>query len=492
MKKKRYDYSGLVLVTIIVFFIGIYLFLDSAYIGHVIYEENSYIWDFSNPDSYIYDNNINFTSNEVKLSQLVNITEVTNTVESYVALISVINDKSNVIGKVSFIDENKTEVHRHKVFNITFSSNLDNGDMISFYAKKSGSNVLVSLCDENVECAGSNYGSVEIISGGGLNWYAITINNLSSPTNIFNLDANKEFILDYINASDYETEVYNETNFYYPQNGSTKTNDLEVSNLASWNIFSYEEELNNQEIEYYYSLDSGITWSLIENNNLSSISTVSGKIRFRSLLLSDTTLTPLLEQLSITYKTVVACIENWTANYGLCNNNKKLLYYIDENNCGTTQNLSADNGTYIDCVSGQVGEQSSSASSGGGGGSSSPSSSSQSIEIKECKEDWSCTEWSPCVDGVQNRACNDQNNCNKIKTKPPTRLDCGLQEEKIEQNMANETINIEKNKEGPAQRGITGQAIYLLQTNESAKVFTLMFFLVIFLILHFIHKKFKK
>ena len=61
-------------------------------------------------------------------------------------------------------------------------------------------------------------------------------------------------------------------------------------------------------------------------------------------------------------------------------------------------------------------------------------------------------------------------------------MDCGLQEEKIEQNMANETINIEKNKEGPAQRGITGQAIYLLQTNESAKVFTLMFFLVIFLL----------
>src|SRR3989338_5202422 len=132
MKKKRYDYSGLVLVTIVVFFIGIYLFLDSAYIGHVIYEENSYIWDFSNPDSYLYDNNINFTSNEVKLSQLVNITEVTNTVESYVALISVINDKSNVIDKVSFIDENKTEVHRHKVFNITFSSNLDNGDIKDF------------------------------------------------------------------------------------------------------------------------------------------------------------------------------------------------------------------------------------------------------------------------------------------------------------------------------------------------------------------------
>ena len=446
MEKERYDYSYLVLVTIIIFFIGIYFFLDSAYIGHVVYEENSYIWDFSNQASYTY-TNINFTYNEVKLSQLVNITEVNNTIENNIALISVINDKSEVIDKVSFIDENKTEVHKHKVFNITFSSNLHNGDIISFYAKKSGSDVLVSLCDENVECAESNYGSVEIVEGDSLNWYTITISNLAYPINRFNLDVDKNFILDYINTSDYETDLYNETNFYYHKNGSIETEDLEISNLDSWNIFSYEEELNNQEIEYYYSIDSGIIWSLIENHNLSSISTASGKIRFRMLLFSDTILTPLLKQLSITYKTAV-----------------------------TEQGV----------------EQSSPASSGGGGSSSSSSSSSKSIEIKECKEYWICTEWSSCVDGMQTRTCNDQNNCDKIKTKPPTRLDCGLQEEKIEQNIENETINIDEGKEEPTQRGITGQAIYLLQTNDSAKIFALMLLLMIFLILHFIHKKFKK
>ena len=487
MKKKRYDYSNLVLIAMITLFMGIYFFLDSAYIGHVVYEENSYIWDFLNPDSYTYDDNINFTSNEVKLNQLINATQITNITENSVNLVLAINHKTDVTDKVSSVDNEQTQVKGNKIFNITFSNNLDNGDVISFYAKKSDENSIASLCDESVECGGTNYGSAEI-SGDNFNWYAITITNLQSPTNKFNIDADKPLKIDYINATNYETNEYSEINYYYVQNGSIETNDLEVSNLDSWNIFSYEEELNNQEREYYYSLDSGITWDLIENNNLSAASTDSGKIRFRALLLSDTTLTPLLNQLSITYKTAVACIEDWTVNYGACNN-KKLIYYTDENSCGTIQNLPADNGTYVDCISEQIGEQS---SSGGGSRSSSPSSFSQSIEIKECNEDWSCTEWSSCVDGVQTRICNDKNNCDKIKTKPPTRLDCGLQEKKTEQNAANETINTEKSREEPVQRGITGQAVYLLQTNESTKIFALMLFLAIFLILHFIHKKFKK
>jgi Tol biopolymer transport system component/subtilisin family serine protease len=45
-----------------------------------------------------------------------------------------------------------------------------------------------------------------------------------------------------------------------------------------------------------------------------------------------------------------ACAENWTVQYGSClANDTKLKYYIDENSCGTTNNLPADNGTYVKC-----------------------------------------------------------------------------------------------------------------------------------------------
>jgi hypothetical protein len=44
------------------------------------------------------------------------------------------------------------------------------------------------------------------------------------------------------------------------------------------------------------------------------------------------------------------CAENWTIQYDNCLiNDTKLKYYIDENSCGTVNDLPADNGTYIRC-----------------------------------------------------------------------------------------------------------------------------------------------
>lgn len=35
-----------------------------------------------------------------------------------------------------------------------------------------------------------------------------------------------------------------------------------------------------------------------------------------------------------------------------------------------------------------------------------------------CNEDWSCTEWSDCIDGIQTRTCTDSNNCDTMQNKP--------------------------------------------------------------------------
>jgi len=46
----------------------------------------------------------------------------------------------------------------------------------------------------------------------------------------------------------------------------------------------------------------------------------------------------------------VPCVENWTEQYGSCEmNDTQLKYYIDSNACGTTNDLPADNGTYVAC-----------------------------------------------------------------------------------------------------------------------------------------------
>jgi len=47
------------------------------------------------------------------------------------------------------------------------------------------------------------------------------------------------------------------------------------------------------------------------------------------------------------------------------------------------------------------------------------------IEYPEaCTENWSCTEWSECVDGVQTRKCIDSNNCGTTVNKPDESRSC--------------------------------------------------------------------
>jgi len=55
--------------------------------------------------------------------------------------------------------------------------------------------------------------------------------------------------------------------------------------------------------------------------------------------------------------------------------------------------------------------------SGGGGG---------YIIQPTCKENWTCTDWSSCNEGIQNRICSDSNKCGTNKTKPIESQNCSV------------------------------------------------------------------
>jgi len=48
-----------------------------------------------------------------------------------------------------------------------------------------------------------------------------------------------------------------------------------------------------------------------------------------------------------------------------------------------------------------------------------------------CKEEWSCSEWSSCVDGKQIRTCTDSNKCKTTKNKPSENQSCEIPKQEI-------------------------------------------------------------
>lgn len=57
-------------------------------------------------------------------------------------------------------------------------------------------------------------------------------------------------------------------------------------------------------------------------------------------------------------------------------------------------------------------------SGGGGGGGGAP------VPKASCTENWKCSEWSECLNGMQTRTCNDNSQCNTTLNKPSTLQNC--------------------------------------------------------------------
>jgi hypothetical protein len=46
------------------------------------------------------------------------------------------------------------------------------------------------------------------------------------------------------------------------------------------------------------------------------------------------------------------------------------------------------------------------------------------ITYTDCTQEWRCSEWSSCYNGLQSRACSDKNGCGSFEMMPDTSREC--------------------------------------------------------------------
>lgn len=355
--EKRGLWKGRVVLFLLVILIALFFLKSPSHItGGIVYEEitNEKNWTFATPTDYSYDSNfINLSSGEVKL--IPEITTLTWTEElesdSLVTSSTLRNsgeDSHDKTIEVQTIDGEFVNLQKgNNVLDVSFDTALNNGDTVSIYILQ-GNNVQtdVYLCDESTVCDAPGYGLVNFDEEKG--WYNITLSGLSEARNVFGIDPPNHIKIDYVKATYTETTEHSSTNTTYPSSAEIETSDFTPADLFQWGSFTSTEELNEQNINYQYSIDSGSSWEDIPGDgDLSSVD--SSGIRLKAILTSDETGTPSLNEVSLDYITRI-CTEDWTVSYGNClTNDSKLKYYLDGNSCGITDNLPADNGTYVEC-----------------------------------------------------------------------------------------------------------------------------------------------
>jgi len=217
------------------------------------------------------------------------------------------------------------------------------------YILESKDDINIFLCNNGTSCNNPDYGSVNF--NGNEGWYNITISSLSEEKNIFSIHPTKKIKVDYIKAVHIDVTEHSSTNISYPKSTSIETKDISIASLSSFLNFHKNDLLNDQNIDYSYSVDSGNSWSVIPSNNeLSDVSVTNNKIRIKADISTNGIETPVIYDFAVSYSTQI-CNENWNLTYGAClSSNTKLKYYIDKNECGTVDNLPADDGTYENCV----------------------------------------------------------------------------------------------------------------------------------------------
>jgi DNA-binding MarR family transcriptional regulator len=91
----------------------------------------------------------------------------------------------------------------------------------------------------------------------------------------------------------------------YESDGSIETADLEITEISKWSNFTFNSVQNRQSVKFFYSIDSGNEWHLIDpESTFEESDVVSTKIKFRIELGSDNTVTaPTLDRISISFTT---------------------------------------------------------------------------------------------------------------------------------------------------------------------------------------------
>ncbi|MBI2106477.1 hypothetical protein HYT57_00695 [Candidatus Woesearchaeota archaeon] len=205
-------------------------------------------------------------------------------------------DASDKLSKISSKNGENFEISKNKILDIKFNNSIENNDTITMYIK-SGSASEIYLCDISEECTSPGYGKVAY--NGEEGWYNITLINLESPKSSFNLDP-ENVKIDFIKAVHKTRTENSSTSISYVKNSAIQTKDIKrIEDIVS---IITSEELNNQSVEYKYSIDEGLIWSTIPNN-VSELNI--NKIRFSGNLISNGNSTPVIKEIKLVYNKVV-------------------------------------------------------------------------------------------------------------------------------------------------------------------------------------------
>lgn len=293
---------------------------------------------------FSYNTSLINTTDGYSLLPTIQTTAITNTTEYASQITSAVYDGHDKTSQLQTLENGVVEADKSKILDIAFERELKNNDKIIMYVKDN-QDTYIYLCPASILCSSPGYGSINYPGQEG--YYTITISNLETPTNIFNIGhtAEAKIKFDYIYATYTETSSTNTTTIIYPESAALITNFIEPSNLSSFGLLEKTEELNSQSILYEYTTDD-TNYNIISDFNLSYIN--SGKIKFRITLQSDTTNTPILKNLTLNYYTIEPPTESPKQNLTEPEKNQT---------ANQTEQPPAGSG----------------ASSGGGGGSSAPS-----------------------------------------------------------------------------------------------------------------------
>ncbi len=324
--------------------------------GYSILNDGSYTFNFSD-DNYTFNNSI-VLDGGVKLNNY-SYSILNSTVRK---VVSAIRDGHEDIDKVISLGNGISNVDKEELFDISFDELISNGDVVRVYIF-GGEEDDLWLCDKSTFCDKPGYGLVHYIRSEDQGiFYNITVSGLSNPVDGFNFDP-KELKFDYIEAIHNENNTINK----YYNYGEIETNEVEINGTIK--ILSVDEELNEQIIEYYYSV--GGDWI---NINPGVLNLSVNRIKLKAILRSNREISPILNSMSLDYE---AWVYNETGNITLPDENQTINpeneTLPDENNTITNQ---TNNETVI------ISNPSSSGGGGGGGSSNEIFSRDENVKIE--------------------------------------------------------------------------------------------------------------
>ncbi|MDP3698654.1 MAG: hypothetical protein Q8R47_03635 [Nanoarchaeota archaeon] len=326
--------------------------------GKAVYTETNAekVWDFTNASDYVYDSSILIDGTvQLKPLTITNTTIIQEITESTLLLATQYEDEDddegkNVTIKLQSLEQGAVHIKDSRsVVEIKLDHQLQTDDLLSVYLLSGAANGKVYLCENKDGCNLSAYGDLTLPGDVSAAWYNLTLSSMNGSNNIFFITSPDNIKMDMVKGYKKSSKNETTTSTSYSSSASVQTADLQPADWKRWETFSKVEQLHGQQVQYEYSTDSGSFWNLVPaNGNFNSI--MENKVRFRITLFSNSSTTPVVDSIKITYATKPACVENWIAQYGTClMNDSRLKSYLDTNGCGTTATLPSDNGTAVIC-----------------------------------------------------------------------------------------------------------------------------------------------